>query len=165
MAPARGVTVSSQIRSMDDASCRSSIRRSRSSEVASVVWIGLVAASPIAACALGGFLCWNVGSSRRRRGPVAYLGDSGSHALGMLLFAVPAAWPALLILSGAGGKDTAPSPTDDTTAASTATVTVVGDPNPAIAAPSANPAYDWSVGFVATLTNTETSARSKSPVA
>lgn len=59
--------------------------------------LGLFWVNPIAAVALAGFLRWNVGSSRRRAGPVAYLGDSGSHALGMLLLAAPTAWPALFV--------------------------------------------------------------------
>jgi UDP-N-acetylmuramyl pentapeptide phosphotransferase/UDP-N-acetylglucosamine-1-phosphate transferase len=59
--------------------------------------LGLLAPSPFVAASLLGFLCWNVGSSRRRRGPVAYLGDAGSHALGILLLALPAAWPALFV--------------------------------------------------------------------
>jgi UDP-N-acetylmuramyl pentapeptide phosphotransferase/UDP-N-acetylglucosamine-1-phosphate transferase len=34
---------------------------------------------------------------RRRGAPLAWLGDSGSHALGILLFAHPLAWPALFL--------------------------------------------------------------------
>jgi hypothetical protein len=69
-------------------------------------------------------------------------------------------WPALLLFSSACGKSTNTSPTEDATTppTSTATVTLVANPNPAVAAPSANPAYAWSVGFVATLSNTNTSA-------
>lgn len=55
--------------------------------------------SPAGAACLG-FLPWNT-ALRRRRGsesvPVAYLGDGGSHALGVLLAAQPSSWPVLLV--------------------------------------------------------------------
>lgn len=51
---------------------------------------------PTAAGALAGFLPWNL---RRggARAPKAYLGDAGSHALGMLVAVEPRAWPALAL--------------------------------------------------------------------
>ncbi len=60
--------------------------------------IGLWGSLPGAACL--GFLPWNTVLRRRRGGesvPWAYLGDGGSHALGVLLAAHPAAWPVLVV--------------------------------------------------------------------
>ncbi|MEM7308622.1 MAG: hypothetical protein AAF682_18205 [Planctomycetota bacterium] len=55
---------------------------------------------PVLAGPLLGFLPWNL-NARRREGagatPTAYLGDAGSHLLGMLILLVPAAWPALAL--------------------------------------------------------------------
>ncbi|WP_145064885.1 hypothetical protein [Engelhardtia mirabilis] len=58
--------------------------------------VALLLPGPAAAGALLGFLPWNL----RRGGPVlpkAYLGDAGSHAVGMLVAVHPAAWPALAL--------------------------------------------------------------------
>lgn len=60
--------------------------------------IGLWGSVPGAACL--GFLPWNTVLRRRRGGesvPWAYLGDGGSHALGVLFAAHPAAWPVLVV--------------------------------------------------------------------
>ena len=65
--------------------------------------------------------------------------------------------PALALLIPACGSSTATSPTATTTATSTATVTVTAEPNPATAAGSSNPAYSWSLSFVATIANTNAS--------
>lgn len=66
--------------------------------------------------------------------------------------------PALLLFSGACGDDTPVTPTDTTTTTTTtATVTVAAAPEPAVAVESTDPAYAWSVSFVATITNGETS--------
>ena len=58
--------------------------------------VALLLPNPAAAGALLGFLPWNL-----RRGsdslPKAYLGDSGSHAIGMLVAVHPASWPALAL--------------------------------------------------------------------
>lgn len=52
---------------------------------------------PGAAAALG-FLPWNLVARRgAERAPVAYLGDAGSHVLGVLFAASPAAWPFLAL--------------------------------------------------------------------
>jgi len=59
--------------------------------------LALAAPLPAAAGALGGFLPFNLGPSRRGGRPAAYLGDSGSHLLGMLVVLSPAAWPALAL--------------------------------------------------------------------
>jgi len=58
--------------------------------------VGLVAGAPLAAGALAGFLPFNLWL-RRRGDPRAYLGDSGSHLLGMMLLLTPAAWPLFLL--------------------------------------------------------------------
>lgn len=54
--------------------------------------------APVFAGPLLGFLPWNV-NARARPGaaPTAYLGDAGSHLLGMLILLVPSAWPALAL--------------------------------------------------------------------
>lgn len=54
---------------------------------------------PAAAGALLGFLPLNLDGGRRGRAaaPTAYLGDSGSHLVGMLVLAAPLAWPALVL--------------------------------------------------------------------
>ncbi|MDP6409495.1 MAG: hypothetical protein QGI46_08970 [Planctomycetota bacterium] len=57
---------------------------------------GLLAGAPVAAGPLAGFLPFNLWL-RRRGDPRAYLGDSGSHLLGMLLLLTPAAWPVFLL--------------------------------------------------------------------
>jgi len=57
---------------------------------------GLIAAQSSAAGALIGFLPFNL-LAHRRGGPRAYLGDAGSHAVGMALLLTPAAWPAFLL--------------------------------------------------------------------
>lgn len=63
--------------------------------------LGLLALGPLFAAAFAGFLPFNL---RRRDGrpllrgmPHAILGDAGSHVLGMLLWLVPSAWPALAL--------------------------------------------------------------------
>jgi len=61
--------------------------------------------APVFAGPLVGFLPWNLNARTRSRGqaadagatPTAYLGDGGSHLLGMLILLVPAAWPALAL--------------------------------------------------------------------
>jgi len=69
--------------------------------------LGLVGPAPAAAGALLGFLPFNLDRAprrppepappgpRERAAPSSYLGDSGSHLLGMLILITPAAWPAL----------------------------------------------------------------------
>lgn len=69
------------------------------------------------------------------------------------LLAIPAL---ALFIPACGSSSTATSPTSTTTA-STATVTVTADPNPVTAVKSSNPAYAWSVSFVATIANTNAS--------
>ncbi len=52
--------------------------------------------APVFAGPLLGFLPWNLNARRSegaRATPTAYLGDAGSHMLGILLLLVPAAWP------------------------------------------------------------------------
>lgn len=70
----------------------------------SLAALGLLPAAPLLAAAPLGFLVPNL--LLRRRGtrspgrpgdPLAYLGDSGSHLLGLALLVFPAAWPALLV--------------------------------------------------------------------
>jgi UDP-N-acetylmuramyl pentapeptide phosphotransferase/UDP-N-acetylglucosamine-1-phosphate transferase len=56
--------------------------------------------APALAGPLLGFLPWNLNARRSagaRATPTAYLGDAGSHLIGMLLVLVPAAWPALAL--------------------------------------------------------------------
>ena len=64
--------------------------------------LALAAPQPVAAAALLGFLPFNLNARRRGRGPAqappsCYLGDSGSHLLGMLILLTPPAWPALCL--------------------------------------------------------------------
>ncbi len=68
----------------------------------SVGALGLALGAPLAALALLGFLPSNVDGRRpaaagRRAAPTAYLGDSGSHLVGMLVALCPPAWPALTL--------------------------------------------------------------------
>ncbi len=59
--------------------------------------VGLAGRS-VAAPALLGFLPWNVFVRRgSERVPIAYLGDSGSHLVGVLLASCPEAWGILLL--------------------------------------------------------------------
>ena len=59
--------------------------------------VGLAGRS-VAAPALLGFLPWNVFFRRgSERVPIAYLGDSGSHLVGVLLAGCPEAWGILLL--------------------------------------------------------------------
>jgi UDP-GlcNAc:undecaprenyl-phosphate GlcNAc-1-phosphate transferase len=56
--------------------------------------------APVFAGPLLGFLPWNLNARVRegaRATPTAYLGDAGSHLLGLLILLVPAAWPALAL--------------------------------------------------------------------
>ncbi len=57
--------------------------------------LGMAFASPITACVLLGFLPFNLRANSRV--PRAYLGDSGSHLLGMWILLTPAAWPILVL--------------------------------------------------------------------
>jgi UDP-GlcNAc:undecaprenyl-phosphate GlcNAc-1-phosphate transferase len=63
--------------------------------------LALAAPMPAAACALLGFLPFNLRradeSALVGRLPRAILGDSGSHLLGMLVLLTPAAWPVLTL--------------------------------------------------------------------
>ncbi|MFT5052622.1 MAG: UDP-GlcNAc:undecaprenyl-phosphate GlcNAc-1-phosphate transferase [Chlamydiales bacterium] len=64
--------------------------------------LALVGLFPVAVVrgALLGFLPFNLLGWRRAAGarvPLAYLGDSGSHLLGVCIAAVPAAWPVLVL--------------------------------------------------------------------
>ncbi len=65
--------------------------------------LALAMPHPAAAGALVGFLPFNLDGARTetshgaRTAPSAYLGDSGSHLLGMLILLSPAAWPALVL--------------------------------------------------------------------
>lgn len=63
--------------------------------------LGLVALAPLApaAGALAGFLPWNLFRRQRagERVPTAYLGDAGSHLVGVLVASAPAAWPFLVL--------------------------------------------------------------------
>jgi len=67
---------------------------------ASLGILALAFNAPVFAGPLLGFLPWNL-NARRREGargtPTAYLGDAGSHLLGLLILLVPAAWPALAL--------------------------------------------------------------------
>jgi len=65
-----------------------------------VAALGLGVAWPIAAGACAGFLPFNFERGRGTAAPArrrAFLGDAGSHLLGMLVLLVPAAWPCLLV--------------------------------------------------------------------
>ena len=56
--------------------------------------------APVFAGPLLGFLPWNLNARARdgaRGTPTAYLGDAGSHLLGLLILLVPAAWPAFAL--------------------------------------------------------------------
>lgn len=59
-----------------------------------VAALGLLGAWPVAAGACLGILPFNFERAARRR---AFLGDAGSHLLGMLVLLVPAAWPCLYV--------------------------------------------------------------------
>ena len=60
--------------------------------------LGMWSVAPAAAGALLGFLPFNANSTWRRTGtPSAYLGDAGSHLVGMLVLLHPLAWPVLLV--------------------------------------------------------------------
>ena len=63
--------------------------------------LGLAGPLPVAACAVLGFLPFNLRRADERalfgRLPRAILGDSGSHLLGMLVLLTPVAWPALTL--------------------------------------------------------------------
>ncbi|MEO0650125.1 MAG: hypothetical protein AAFZ65_05560 [Planctomycetota bacterium] len=61
---------------------------------ASVSALGLALGAPAASAVLLGFLPQNL---RRGRRAQAYLGDSGSHALGVWIALEPTAWPVLLV--------------------------------------------------------------------
>lgn len=64
----------------------------------SVGLLGLAASAPPFAAALAALVPFNLRRDRGRGwGRKAILGDSGSHALGMLLLITPLAWPALLL--------------------------------------------------------------------
>ena len=58
---------------------------------------GLALTVPCAAAILGGFLPWNLWIRARSGAPRAYLGDSGSHLIGLLLLADPRSAPILLL--------------------------------------------------------------------
>jgi UDP-GlcNAc:undecaprenyl-phosphate GlcNAc-1-phosphate transferase len=58
---------------------------------------GLVAPAPWAAAILVGFLPWNLWIRTRSGAPHAYLGDAGSHVLGLLLASDPRSAPFLLL--------------------------------------------------------------------
>ncbi|MBL8857656.1 MAG: undecaprenyl/decaprenyl-phosphate alpha-N-acetylglucosaminyl 1-phosphate transferase [Planctomycetes bacterium] len=57
---------------------------------------GLVLATPFAGATLA-FLPWNLLRARGSHTPRAWLGDSGSHLLGILLLTTPVAWGALIL--------------------------------------------------------------------
>jgi UDP-GlcNAc:undecaprenyl-phosphate/decaprenyl-phosphate GlcNAc-1-phosphate transferase len=63
--------------------------------------LALAGPLPVAACAMLGFLPFNLRRADERalfgRLPRAILGDSGSHLLGMLILLTPVAWPALTL--------------------------------------------------------------------
>jgi UDP-GlcNAc:undecaprenyl-phosphate GlcNAc-1-phosphate transferase len=63
--------------------------------------LGLGVVSPVLAAPLLGFLPFNLWIRRRTPSggstPFAYLGDAGSHLLGVLVALVPAAWPVLAL--------------------------------------------------------------------
>lgn len=67
----------------------------------SAALLALALPLPAAAGAVGGFLAANLGGgetgARARWLPKAYLGDAGSHLLGVLVLASPLAWPALVL--------------------------------------------------------------------
>ena len=64
--------------------------------------LGMSLVSPVIAAGLLGFLPFNLstrksGASEQRATPRAYLGDSGSHLLGMCILLTPPAWPLLAL--------------------------------------------------------------------
>lgn len=63
--------------------------------------LGLGVVSPVLAAPLLGFLPFNIWIRRRTPSggstPLAYLGDAGSHLLGVLVALVPGAWPVLAL--------------------------------------------------------------------
>ncbi len=58
---------------------------------------GLASPAPCAAALVGGFLPWNLWIRTRNGAPRAYLGDAGSHVLGLLLASDPRSAPILLL--------------------------------------------------------------------
>jgi UDP-GlcNAc:undecaprenyl-phosphate GlcNAc-1-phosphate transferase len=60
----------------------------------SLAALGLCLPAPLFAAPLLAFLPFNL---RRRGSPSAYLGDAGSHLVGMLVLLTPAAWPVLAL--------------------------------------------------------------------
>jgi UDP-N-acetylmuramyl pentapeptide phosphotransferase/UDP-N-acetylglucosamine-1-phosphate transferase len=58
---------------------------------------GLAAPAPCLAAVLGGFLPWNLWIRAPSGAPRAYLGDSGSHLIGLLLLADPRSAPFLVL--------------------------------------------------------------------
>jgi len=62
--------------------------------------LGLAPANALLAAPVAAFLALNLSRRAARRGPRTprcYLGDAGSHLLGMLILMTPAAWPVLLV--------------------------------------------------------------------
>ena len=63
--------------------------------------VGFLGSSPVLFGVLLGFLPFNLLGRRPRGGgpllPAAYLGDAGSHLLGMMILLTPAAWPVLVL--------------------------------------------------------------------
>lgn len=66
------------------------------------------------------------------------------------------ALPAVLLFSGACGKDTTTTPTDTTTTTATATVTATAAPTTVVVSSSTDASYVWRGSFTVTLTNTNT---------
>ncbi|MBK7643837.1 MAG: hypothetical protein IPJ19_12460 [Planctomycetes bacterium] len=58
---------------------------------------GLALSVPYAAAILGGFLPWNLWIRAKSGAPAAYLGDAGSHVLGILLVSDPRSAPFLVL--------------------------------------------------------------------
>jgi UDP-N-acetylmuramyl pentapeptide phosphotransferase/UDP-N-acetylglucosamine-1-phosphate transferase len=58
---------------------------------------GLARSAPCAAAILGGFLPWNLWIRARSGAPRAYLGDAGSHLIGLVLLADPRSAPILVL--------------------------------------------------------------------
>jgi UDP-GlcNAc:undecaprenyl-phosphate GlcNAc-1-phosphate transferase len=63
----------------------------------SVGILGFAVSAPLLCAPLLGFLPFNLDRRSSRRAPTAYLGDSGSHLLGLLVLLTPGAWPVLLL--------------------------------------------------------------------
>lgn len=61
-----------------------------------VASVGFALVSPFLGATLA-FLPWNLGRKRGSTTPRAWLGDSGSHLLGILLLTTPVAWAALVV--------------------------------------------------------------------